>query len=82
MRPLWWHLTITLGFGLVHAGCEVDAVRFERKNAANHRWYYFKNMRMGEVLLYKHLDLNTALPGRLTFHIAFVDPTARPDAPV
>ena len=35
-------------------------------NAAKHRWYYFPD---------------TALPGRMTFHTAFVDPTVRPDAP-
>ena len=38
-------------------------------------------MQMGEVLLFKQFDSDTALPGRMTFHIAFVGPTARPDAP-
>ena len=32
-------------------------------------------------MLYKQSDLDTALPGRLTFHTALVDPNARPDAP-
>jgi len=50
-------------------------------NAARHRWYYFPKMQMDEVLLFKQFDSDTALPGRMTFHTAFVDPTARPDAP-
>merc|ERR1712107_802747 len=36
---------------------------------------------MDEVLLFKQFDSNTAVPGRMTFHTAFVDPPARPDAP-
>ena len=36
---------------------------------------------MDEVLLFKQFDSDTALPGRMTFHTAFVDPTVRPDAP-
>ena len=50
-------------------------------NAAKHRWYYFPKMQMDEVLLFKQFDSDTALPGRMTFHTAFVDPTVRPDAP-
>ena len=49
-------------------------------NAAKHRWYYFPKMQMDEVLLFKQFESDTALPGRMTFHTAFVDPTARPDA--
>ena len=71
-----------LGSDSFMQGAMVMQYGLSEYNAANHRWYYFMNMRMGEVLLYKQLDLNTALPGRLTFHTAFVDPTARPDAPV
>ena len=48
-------------------------------NAAKHRWYYFPKMQMDEVLLFKQFDSDTALPGRMTFHTAFVDPTVRPD---
>ena len=36
---------------------------------------------MDEVLLFKQFESDTALPGRMTFHTAFVDPTVRPDAP-
>ena len=50
-------------------------------NAAKHRWYYFQKMQMDEVLLFKQFESDTALPGRMTFHTAFVDPTVRPDAP-
>ena len=38
-------------------------------------------MQMDEVLLFKQFDSDTALPGRMSFHTAFVDPTVRPDAP-
>ena len=50
-------------------------------NAAKRRWYYFPKMQMEEVLLFKQIDSDTALPGRMTFHTAFVDPTVIPDAP-
>ena len=46
------------------------------------RWYYFQKMQMDDVLLFKQFDSDTAFPGRMTFHTAFVDPTVRPDAPV
>ena len=49
-------------------------------NAAKHRWYYFPKMQMDEVLLFKQFESDTALPGRMTFHTTFVDPTVRPDA--
>ena len=50
-------------------------------NAAKHRWYYFQKMQMDEVLFFTQFDSDTALPGRMTFHADFVDPTVRPDAP-
>ena len=36
-------------------------------------------MQMDEVLLFKQFESDTALPGRMTFHTAFVDPIVRPD---
>ena len=50
-------------------------------NAAKRRWYYFPKMQMDDVLLFKQFDSDTALPGGMSFHTAFVDPTVRPDAP-
>ena len=50
-------------------------------NASKHRWYYFPKMQMDEVLLFKQFESDTALPGCMTFHTAFVDPTVRPDGP-
>ena len=35
---------------------------------------------MDEVLFSKQFDSDTLLPGRMTFHTAFVDSTVRPDA--
>ena len=37
-------------------------------------------MEMEEVLLFKLFESDTPLPGRMTFNIAFVDPTVIPDA--
>ena len=50
-------------------------------NAAKHRRYYLSKVQVGEVLLFTQFGLDTALTGRMTFHTAFVDPTAGPDAP-
>ena len=36
---------------------------------------------MEDVLLFQQFDSDTALPGRMTFHTAFIDPTVRPDVP-
>jgi len=46
-----------------------------------HRWYYFSNMKPNEVVLIRVYD--TALDGRarLSFHTAFENPLAPPDAP-
>ena len=47
----------------------------------SHRWYYFSQMRVDEVLLVKCYD--SAMDGRARFapHSAFTDPTTPPDAP-
>jgi hypothetical protein len=55
--------------------------RLNERNAAKHRWYYYSKMKKEEVLLFKQWDSDTTLPGRLTFHTAFSDPNAPPDAP-
>ena len=47
------------------------------QNAAKHLWYSFPRMQMGEVLVFKQFDSDTALPGSMTFHTAFVDLTAK-----
>ena len=81
-RHLWRHLTITslricscLGvFWLRQCGLS-DHI------AVKHRWYCLLKMQMDAVLLSKQLDSDTVFPGRMTFHTAFVDPIARPDAP-
>ena len=50
------------------------------RDAEKHRWYYFPKMQMDEVLFFKQFVSDTAIPGRMTFHTAFVDPNVRPDA--
>ena len=62
-------------------GARLMQYGLSNQNAAKHRWYYFPKMQMEEVLLFKQFESDTALPGRMTFNIAFVDPTVRPDAP-
>jgi len=52
------------------------------RNSAQHRWYYFSNMKKDEVLLFKQWDSDTSLSGRVTFHTAFTDPNAPKDTPV
>jgi len=52
------------------------------RNSAQHRWYYFSNMKKDEVLLFKQWDSDTSLSGRITFHTAITDPNAPKDTPV
>jgi hypothetical protein len=70
-----------VGSDLFMPGARLMQYGLSDHNAAKHRWYYFPKMQMEEVLLFKQFDSDTTLPGRMTFHTAFVDPTARPDAP-
>ena len=49
-------------------------------NVAKRRWYNFPKIQMDVVLQFKHFDSDTALPGRMTCHTTFVDPTVIPDA--
>ena len=49
-------------------------------NAAKRRWYYFPKIQVDVVLLFKQFDSDTALPGRMTCHTTFVDPTVIPYA--
>ena len=70
-----------LALDLFMPGARLMQYGLSDHNAAKHRWYYFPKMQMDEVLLFKQIDSDTALPGRMTFHTAFVDPTVRPDAP-
>ena len=70
-----------LASDLLMPGARLMQYGLSDHNAAKHRWYYFPKMQMDEVLLFKQFDSDTALPGRVTFHTALVDPTVRPDAP-
>jgi hypothetical protein len=51
------------------------------RNADRHRWYYYPRMTKDEVLLFKQWDSDPEKEGRICFHSAFVDPSARADAP-
>ena len=69
-----------LASDLFMAGARLMQYGLSNQNAAKHRWSYFLKMQMEEVLLFKLFESDTALPGRMTFNIAFVDPTVIPDA--
>ena len=58
----------------------MPGARLSDHNAAKHCWYYFPKMQMDEVLLFKQFESDTALPGRMAFHTAFVGPIVIPDA--
>jgi hypothetical protein len=44
------------------------------KHNANHRWFYFPEMKMDQAILIKGYDSNTDVQARFTPHSAFVDP--------
>lgn len=62
-------------------GSRLMQYRLNARNAAQHRWYYYSRMKKEEVLLFKQWDSDTTVPSRMSFHTAFSDPDARPDAP-
>ena len=70
-----------LASDLFMPGARLMQYGLSNQNAAKHRCFYFSKMQMEEVLLFKQFESDTALLGRTTFNIAFVDPTVRPDAP-
>ena len=77
-------LVSTAAVGQQYVDCEearLTQYGLSDHNAAKHRWCYFPKMQMDEVLLFQQFETDTSLPGRMTFHTAFVDPTARPDVP-
>jgi hypothetical protein len=51
------------------------------KNSDQHRWHYFSKMMKDEVILFKQLDSDPKLSGRISFHTAFKDPKAAADLP-
>jgi hypothetical protein len=52
------------------------------KHAPQHRWYYFSNMAMNEVLVFKQYDSQAGGVSRFTPHAAFLDPASPVDAPL
>ena len=54
---------------------------YRLKYNANHRWYYFPEMRRDEALVFKVYDSNTDGPARFTPHTSFVDPNSPAGAP-
>jgi len=56
---------------------EIDLVRFNPL----HRWWYFPNLQLDEVVLIKTFDSATDGRARFAVHTAFDDPTSPIDAP-
>ncbi|KAH9232155.1 hypothetical protein K456DRAFT_1773099 [Colletotrichum gloeosporioides 23] len=54
---------------------------YQVKHQAEHQWYYKAGLTPEEVILIKCFDTKTDGRARRVPHTAFVDPTARPDAP-
>eukprot|EP00957_Ditylum_brightwellii_P211558 15366315-Ditylum_brightwellii.AAC.1 len=50
--------------------------RLDSSHAAQHRWYYFPDMKADEVCVFKHFDSDPNQVSRGVFHTSFVDPTA------
>lgn len=51
------------------------------RHAAQHRWFYFSNMKKEEMVLFKMFDSDTSKEGRSCFHTAFSDPSKGADVP-
>jgi hypothetical protein len=66
---------------LYGVGYNVLQYSLSSRNARQHRWYYFPRMAREEVLLFKQWDSDTSLSGRVCFHTAIKDPSARANAP-
>ncbi|KAI2617192.1 hypothetical protein GGR54DRAFT_641295 [Hypoxylon sp. NC1633] len=54
---------------------------FSVRHSPRHRWYFKKGLTPEEVLFIKCFDSKTDGRARRVPHTAFVDPTAKPDAP-
>jgi len=52
-----------------------------KKNAAQHRWFYFPDLTREEMILHKQFDSDTSKQGRMVFHTSVPDPTAPPNIP-
>jgi len=66
---------------LYGVGYNVLQYSLSSRNTSQHRWYYFPRMTHDEVLLFKQWDSDTGLSGRVCFHTAIKDPSARAGAP-
>mmetsp|Transcript_36237 Transcript_36237/g.66574 ORF Transcript_36237/g.66574 Transcript_36237/m.66574 type:complete len:456 (-) Transcript_36237:169-1536(-) len=62
-------------------GYEVTQYLLNARHAAQHKWYYFPNMTRNEAILFKQMDSDGTLSGRVCFHMSVSDPTASKTAP-
>lgn len=52
-----------------------------KKNASQHRWFYFPDLTKDEMILHKQFDSDTSKQGRMVFHTSCPDPTAPSNSP-
>jgi len=52
-----------------------------KKNASQHKWYYFPSLTRDELILHKQFDSDITKKGRMVFHTSVPDPTAPSNVP-
>jgi len=62
-------------------GYEVTQYHLNARHAAQHKWYYFPNMARDEAIVFKQMDSDWTISGRVCFHMSVTDPTASKKAP-
>merc|ERR1719231_509234 len=58
-----------------------EQYRLSSVDAAEHRWYYFPQMQVDELLLFTQFDSDPLAPCRYCFHTAFEDPAVPGNLP-
>jgi len=66
---------------LIGDGYEVTQYGLNARHAAQHQWYYFPEMTRNEGILFKQMDSDWTVSGRVCFHMSVKDPNAPKDAP-
>jgi len=66
---------------IIGDGYEVTQYTLNARHATQHMWYYFPNMTQNEAILFKQMDSDYTLSGRVCFHMSVSDPTALKTAP-
>lgn len=65
-----------LAIDIIGDGYEVVQYHLSARHATQHKWYHFPNMMRDEAILFKQMDSDWTLSGRVCFHMSVSDPTA------